>query len=217
MPKIDTPEHAEVIEYIRGMLAEGIAVIAPGSGFHKEEFWGYMNAGNVASITMPLWYMGRFTDYMPDLKGKIGIYPDPVWNEGDVRSVCQGGTGTGVTVQAENPELAKEFLAFSKLSDEANRAVWNILGFDPIRTTLWTDEELIRNPENKFVAFFVTNPFDVLNEVGPDLLSMSIKGGYASTYSVLVGTTYANAFELDTETPAAELLANEQATIIYQP
>lgn len=214
-PNIDTPEHAEVIEYIRGMMADGICEIAKGGKVHEQEWYGYMNDGNVASITMPLWYMGRFTDYMTDLKGKIAIYPDPVWNEGDVRSVCQGGTGTGVTVQADDPDFAKEFLAFCKLSEEGNIYIWEKLGFDPIRSALWTNTEITHDDSNKFIQYFTTNPFDVLNEVGSDLLSMSIKGAYAPTYNVLISTTYQNAFETAIDTPATELLAAEQATIIY--
>lgn len=214
-PNINTPEHAEVIEFIRGMLADGTCEISKGGKVHEEAWYGYMNDGNVASITMPLWYMGRFTDYMPDLKGKVAIYPDPVWNEGDTRSVCQGGTGTGVTVQAKDPDFAKEFLAFCKLSEEGNVYIWEKLGFDPIRSALWTNKEITHNPDNKFVQYFQNNPFDVLNEVGSDLTSMSIKGSYASTYNVLISTTYQNAFETAVDTPAADLLAEEQATIIW--
>ena len=74
--------------------------------------------------------MDRFTDYMPDLSGKIAIAPLPVWEAGQPRSVGMGGTGTSITKQAENLELVKEFLAFAKLSEEGNIEVWNTLGFD---------------------------------------------------------------------------------------
>ena len=77
-----------------------------------EEWYGHLNGGGVASVAMPLWYMGRFANYCPDLKGKIAIYQIPVWNKGDTRCVLQGGTGTGVTNQSAHPELAKEFLRF---------------------------------------------------------------------------------------------------------
>ena len=168
---------------------------------------------------MPLWYMGRFTDYCPDLSGKMAIYEIPVWNEGDTRCVLQGGTGTSVCYTSENADLAKEFLAFAKLSEEGNRYEWEILGFDPIRTSLWEDTEMTTNPDNKFIAYFTTNPFDVLNEVkadyGLDLTAPNISGGYSAAYSVLVSTTYENAFEASVDTDAAELLENEQATIVY--
>ncbi len=215
IPNIDTKEHAEVIEFIREMIELGICEIAPGGGVHTEEWYGHLNGGGVASLSMPLWYMGRFTDYCPDLKGKIAIHEVPVWNEGDTREVLQGGTGTSVLKYSENADLAKEFLAFAKLSEDGNKYEWNILGFDPIRTSLWEDPEITENKENKFLSYFTTNPFDILKKNGTDLTAPNISGGYAATAAVLFSTTYANAFELDTETPATELLEMEQASIVY--
>lgn len=214
-PNIDTPEHQEVIEFIREMVKAGVCVICPGGGVHEEEWYGFMNGEGVASICMPLWYMGRFTDYMPDLKGKMAIYEVPVWNEGDVRAVLQGGTGTSVLKFTQHEELAKDFLAFAKLSEFGNRYEWEVLGFDPIRTSLWTDPTITENPDNKFLQYFLTNPFDILLKNGTDLTAPNISGGYSATYSVLCSTTYVNAFEMSIDTPADELLANEQATIIY--
>lgn len=214
-PDINTKEHAETIEFIRKMIKEGICEVAPGGFFHSEEWYGHLNSGGVASIAMPLWYMGRFTDYCPDLKGKMAIYEVPVWNEGDTREVLQGGTGTSVLKFSENADLAKEFLAFAKLSEEGNKYEWDILGFDPIRTSLWEDPEITENKDNKFLSYFTTNPFDILKKNGTDLTAPNISGGYAATAAVLFSTTYANAFELDTETPADELLEMEQASIVY--
>lgn len=214
-PNIDTPEHAEVINFIREMIEAGVCIICPGGGLHEEEWYGFMNGGGVASVCMPLWYMGRFTDYMPDLNGKIGIYEIPVWNEGDVRAVLQGGTGTSVLKFTQHEQLAKDFLAFAKLSEFGNRYEWEVLGFDPIRTSLWTDPTITENPDNKYLQYFLDNPFDILNKNGVDLTAPDIRGGYSAAYSVLCSTTYVNAFEMSIDTPAEELLANEQATIIY--
>jgi len=215
-PNIATQEHADVINYIREMIAEGTCVIAPGGGFHMEEWYGYLNGGEIASIAMPLWYMGRFTDYCADLKGKMAIYPIPVWKEGDVREVLQGGTGTSVTKFTQHEDLAKEFLAFAKLSEEGNRYEWNELGFDPIRTSLWDDPEINANPDNKFLSYFTTNPFDVIRENGTDLTAPDISGGYSATYSQLVSSTYVSAFESAIDQDAMELLESEQSMIIYQ-
>lgn len=214
-PNIATQEHVDVINYIREMIDLGICEIAPGGGFHMEEWYGHLNAGDVASVAMPLWYMGRFTDYCPDLANKVAIYEIPVWNEGDTREVLQGGTGSSVVKGTENEDLAKEFLAFAKLSAEGNAYEWNILGFDPIRTELWDDPEITENPDNKFLAYFQTNPFDILKKNGTDLTAPDISGTYSATYSVLVSTTYSNAFEFSTDQDAMELLQAEQDTIIF--
>ena len=214
-PNLVTPEHAEVIDYIREKIAEGTIEIAPGGGFHTEEWYGHLNAGDVASITMPLWYMGRFTDYCGDLKGKIAIAEMPVWNEGDVRAVLQGGTGTSVIKGTENEQLAKDFLAFAKLSKEGCTYEWNEPGFDPIRTELWDDPAITENKDNKFLAYFTTNPFDVLKKNGTDLTAPDISGQYAATYQTLVSTTYSNAFEFSPDQDATELLQAEQDSIIF--
>lgn len=218
-PNIDTPEHAEAITFIRKMIDAGICEVAPGGKFHCEEWYGHLNNAGVASIAMPLWYMGRFTDYCPDLNGKIAIYKIPVWNKGDTRCVLQGGTGTSVTNQSANQDLAKEFLAYAKLSEEGNRYIWEKLGFDPIRTSLWDDEALTHDQNNKFIQYFNTNPFDVLNEIrdeyGIDLTAPNISGAYANVRSILGTTTYTNAFELSLDEDVNQLLENEQASVIY--
>lgn len=214
-PNIATEEHAEVIDYIRNMIDLGICEVAPGGGFHTEEWYGHLNGGGVASIAMPLWYMGRFTDYMPDLNQKMAIYPIPVWNEGDTREVLQGGTGTSVIKYTENADLAKDFLAFAKLSKEGCTYEWNELGFDPIRTELWDDPEITENKDNKFLSYFTTNPFDILKANGTDITAPDISGNYSATYSTLVSTTYSNAFEISTDQDAMELLQGEQDSIIY--
>lgn len=215
-PNIATQEHADVINFIREMIEAGVCIIAPGGGFHEEAWYGFLNGEGVASVCMPLWYMGRFTDYCPDLAGKMAIYEIPVWNEGDVREVLQGGTGTSVIKYTQHEQLAKDFLAFAKLSPEGNTYEWQILGFDPIRTSLWTDPAITEDPENKYLNYFLTNPFDILVKNGTEgLAAPDIRGGYAATYSVLCSTTYVNAFEISRDMDAMELLEGEQSTIMY--
>lgn len=214
-PNLVTDEHVQVINKIREMISEGVCEIAPGGGFHTEEWYGHLNGGGVACVLMPLWYMGRFTDYCKDLDQKMAIYQIPVWNEGDVREVLQGGTGTSVIKGTENEQLAKDFLAFAKLSKEGCTYEWNELGFDPIRTELWDDTSLTENKDNKFLAYFTTNPFDILKANGTELTAPDISGAYSATYSTLVSTTYVNAFESSFDQDAAELLQGEQDSIIY--
>ena len=170
---INTPEMAKVLEYNRKMVKEGLAVVAPGTYHHAEEFYAMMDGGNIASIVMPFWYLDRFTNYMPDLAGKIATAPLPVWEAGEKRSVGQGGTGTSVTNQADNPELTKEFLAFCKLSKEGGIKEWTMLGFDPIRTEVWAMDEITHDPENTFVKFYANNPFDTLLQIKDEVVAVN--------------------------------------------
>ena len=64
----------------------GVAVAAAGGNTAVEEFWTAMNSGAYASLSMPSWYMSRFINYMPDLKGKIAVRLMPVMEEGELVS-----------------------------------------------------------------------------------------------------------------------------------
>ena len=122
---------------------------------------------------MPFWYIDRFTDYMPDLAGKIVSAPLPVWEAGEKRSVGQGGTGTAVTNQADDPELTKAFLGFCKLSKEGGIKLWQTLGFDPIRTEIWAMEDITHDPENRFVKYYASNPFDTLLQIKDEIVAVN--------------------------------------------
>ena len=163
-PNIASPEMEKALAYNQELLKEGVLAIAPGSGHHSEEYYGLMNGESFGSVIMPMWYMGRFTDYMPDIKGEIAIAPLPVWEEGQPRSVGLGGTGTCVTNQAKDPELTMDFLAFAKLSKEGGIQIWKMMGFDPIRMEVWSLPE-VRDTPNKFTEYFINNPFDVLMQI----------------------------------------------------
>jgi arabinosaccharide transport system substrate-binding protein len=147
------------------MQDAGAVSTIPGASPDSEEAYGAINDGDYAAIVYPAWYTSRFVDYMPDLAGKVAIAPAPVPDGAAVQTIGGGGTGAAVPAVSPNRELASEWLAFAKLSPEANVAVWEVLGFDPVNMAVWEDEEVTKNPENKFNKYFQTNLFDVLNEV----------------------------------------------------
>lgn len=182
-PNLDDPKITEILKYQQKLIDEGIAVATPGNEHHAEEYYGFMNNGGAASVWMPMWYMGRFTDYMPDLKGKIVIKPLPAWEEGGPRSAGMGGTGTAVTTQSENPDLAKEFIAFAKLSKEGNIQLWKQLGFDPPRSEVWDMPEL--KEENKFTEYFGPDIFDTLIEVKDEIEGVNINENTPPVMDVL--------------------------------
>jgi arabinosaccharide transport system substrate-binding protein len=166
---IDSDKNLATLQYMQKLVKEKVAIAAPGGFHHAEEYYGFMNKAEAASIFMPMWYMGRFIEYMPDLKGKIVIKPMPSWTKGGNRSVGMGGTGTAVTTQSKHQDLAMKFLAFAKLSKEGNIQTWKQLGFDPIRSEVWDSPEL--KEDNKYTDYFGKDIFDVLmtvkNEIPP--------------------------------------------------
>ncbi len=172
-----------------------------------------MNGGGAASLTMPFWYMGRFTDYMPDLKGKMLVMPNPVFEVGQPRSVGLGGTGTSVTNQSKHQDLAVDFLGFAKLSEEGNLKIWEIMGFDPIRKALWGSEEL-KKP-NKFIDYFANFPFDALitvqDEIPAIVVSEALPKTMAAVRTSIMSRAYEGLEDLDT------MLAEEQDLLMKTP
>src|SRR3712207_2892498 len=166
---VNSPEVVQALELEQGMLEAGAISTIPGGSPDSEEAFGAINNGDYAAIVYPAWYTSRFVDYMPDLAGKVAIAPAPVIEGGEVATIGGGGTGAAVTEASPNKEFAAEWLAFAKLSPEANVAVWEVLGFDPVNMSVWEDEEVTKNPENKFNQYFTTNLFDTLNAVKDDI------------------------------------------------
>ncbi|HHY63567.1 MAG TPA: sugar ABC transporter substrate-binding protein [Clostridiaceae bacterium] len=212
-PDINSPQMIKTLEFNRKMIDEGIAVIAPGNYHHAEEFYALMNSGAIASISMPMWYMDRFTDHMPDLAHKMAIAPLPVWEAGQPRSAGMGGTGTSITKQCKNIELVKEFLAFAKLSREGNIEIWNTLGFDPIRTEVWSLPEMT-NSVNKFTEYYVNSPFEVLNSIKNEIVAIHNSEALPATLDAMKNSVLTRAYtEKNVDIPA--MLQEEQSNIQY--
>ncbi|WP_405096695.1 ABC transporter substrate-binding protein [Oceanobacillus sp. FSL H7-0719] len=170
---IDSQTHIDTLQFLEDVIYEHeIAELTPGGMNQSEEFYGYMNDGGAAAILAPLWYMGRFIDSMPDLEGKIAIRPLPAWEEGGDRSAGMGGTGTVVTNQTEHADLAKEFLAYAKLSEEGSINLWKVLGFDPPRWDVWESDEV--REDNKYYQYFDDSIFDVLAEVKDEINELNL-------------------------------------------
>ncbi|GGJ51853.1 ABC transporter substrate-binding protein [Virgibacillus salexigens] len=181
---LDNETNSKTLQFLHDIIyGENIAELTPGAMNQSEEFYGYMNDGGAASILAPLWYMGRFIDNMPDLEGKIAIRPMPAWEDGGNRSAGMGGTGTVVTNQTEEAELAKEFLAFTKLSEEGNKNLWTVLGFDPPRWSVW-ESEAVRQ-DNKYYHYFGTGIFDTLLDLKDEINELNI-----TEYTPDVSTEY---------------------------
>lgn len=209
-PTINREENIRALQLLKDMQDEGIAEVAPGGAPHAEEYYSYMNDGGAAAISMPIWYMGRFIDYMPDLKEKMIVRPMPAFEEGGNRSAGMGGTGTVVTNQTEHPDLAKEFLAYAKLSKEGNIKLWTVLGFDPPRHDVWDDPQVLE--PNKFFEYFGDDIFDTLTEIKDEVNAINVREITPDVAHEL-NTTALNAVLRDGEISAEEALTNAQKAV----
>lgn len=163
---VNNDKMVEVLQCMKDMQDAGALATIAGGQPDNEEAYPLFNDGEVAAAIMPFWQTSRYLSYMTDLSGKVAIAAPPVFGDNDaVQTIGGGGTGTAVVASGENADLAADVFAFIKLSDEANVEVWNVLGFDPVNTEVWTDKEITENPDNQYVKYFNTKPFDALLDV----------------------------------------------------
>jgi arabinosaccharide transport system substrate-binding protein len=205
---VDAPVNIKTLQMLKDMIyKDKIAVVCPGGNHEAEEYWQWMNNGNAASVWMPMWYMGRFLEYMPDLKGKIIIRPMPVF-PGGKKSVGMGGTGTVITTQSKHIELAKQFLAEAKLSKEGSIKTWTMLGFDPIRKDAWTDPVMSEN--NKYTDYFGTDIFSTLSSVVNDVGAINVGPQFPNAVSLLSKNVCFRVLKEQSQTPAEALQAEAE-------
>ncbi|MNC07170.1 putative arabinose-binding protein precursor [compost metagenome] len=194
-PQINSPELVKGLTMLKDLQENNVISTIAGGQPDTEEAYGEFNSGNYAAAFMPLWQMSRYTNYMQDLKGKIALAPLPVFEKGMPRSYGGGGTGTVVTKTAKDVKLAKDFLAFAKLSLDANIEIWNTLGFDPVNMSVWNMKEVTHNPDNQFVQYFINNPFDVLNEIKDEIKLIKSTSASPTINNVLCTVTLNEIFE----------------------
>ncbi|MCR5303096.1 MAG: ABC transporter substrate-binding protein [Lachnospiraceae bacterium] len=207
---LDNQANIDTLQWLLDGLNDDIFCEMPGGFCHSEEWYAYMNEGNVASIGVPLWYLNRFTDYMPDLKGKMAVRTLPVWEEGGANSAGLGGTGTSVTNQAKDVQLAKDFLYFSKISREGAIRTWTELGFDPIRKDVYDDPEM--TAPNRFTDYFGDDVYQVMNDTAGAISALSTSNPlYPEALTRVQKTVMFNVLHDKSQTPEEALTqaANE--------
>ena len=203
---VNNDKMVEVLQCMKDMQDAGALATIAGGQPDNEEAYPLYNSGDVAAAIMPFWQTSRYTSYMTDLSGKVAIAAPPVFGDNDaVKTIGGGGTGTAVVASGENADLAADVFAFIKLSDEANVEVWNVLGFDPVNTEVWTKTDITENPDNQYVKYFNTKPFDALLDVQDNigLLDCYTDEKMPSINNVFTTQTLNDIFESDVDVKEA--------------
>jgi arabinosaccharide transport system substrate-binding protein len=153
--------------------------------------------------------MIRYPNSMADLEGKMIVRPMPIYEEGGYTTTMGGGTGTAVTDQtpAEEQQLAMEFLAFAKLTYEANIELWLDLGFDPMRPDVYEDERLLE--PNPFWSGEI--PFEILKSELGNVAPEYTGPQYPEIATILRTTALYDLIE--NQVPPEEVLANMVAEL----
>lgn len=121
--------------------------------------------------------------------------PCPSFEAGQPRSVGIGGTGTVVTNQSADPALATDFIAYAKCSEEGCIGIWENLGFDVCNTSVWSNTDITQDTSNPYIAYFKTNPFDVLNEIKDEIGAVSVNANVFTLQDYINTTTLNNIME----------------------
>ena len=203
---VNNDKMVEVLQCMKDMQDAGALATIAGGQPDNEEAYPLYNSGDVAAAIMPFWQTSRYTSYMTDLSGKVAIAAPPVFGDNDaVKTIGGGGTGTAVVASGENADLAADVFAFIKLSDEANVEVWNVLGFDPVNTEVWTQTDITENPDNQYVKYFNTKPFDALLDVQENigLIDSYTDEKMTSINNVFTTQTLNDIFESDVDVKEA--------------
>jgi arabinosaccharide transport system substrate-binding protein len=171
---MDAPENAEAVDMARAMVHDHeIAAVTPGGSATDPVFFEEMNAGNFASLWMPMWYITRFNDFMPDLDGKMKIRPLPLFEEGGHTGTMGGGTAITITGQIDEAKVqpTKDFLTYAMLEYDSQVKSWTEMGWDPQRADVYEDPAL-QEP----VPYFSDEPVmqillegGMLDNLAPDL------------------------------------------------
>ena len=208
---VNTEAVAKVVDTQKKWLEAGIAEVCPGGQPDTEEGKAYIANNDIACVIMPFWYMSRFTGEIGEVRAnQYVIAPCPVFEEGQIRSVGAGGTGTVIYKNGANADLAARFFTYAKISDEGNRYVWEVLGFDPVNKAVWEDEALMKNDDNAFNKYFVGYPVDALLQIKDEIGAM-ISNEISPTISSYLGSTLWNEVYVDGADTAEALEAAQDA------
>lgn len=153
----------------QGWVNSGLAEVSPDGHVDLEAGFQNILDHNIVSFPKAMWYMSRFTNYMPEESGNWYIAKCPVFEAGQTCSVGIGGTGTVVTNQSVDAELAADFLCYAKMSPEGEQIIWDDLGFDVCNTALWGDDAFAHDDANQYNKYFRNYPYDVLYDIKDDI------------------------------------------------
>ena len=194
---INTPELAKVIDTQKSWIEAGICETCPGGQPDTEEGKAYIANNKIACVIMPFWFMSRFTGEIGEAcKGRYVVAPCPVFEEGQIHSIGQGGTGTVVYKNGADTDLAADFLVFAKISATGNEKIWSFLGFDPCNKGIWSDDSIMKTDDNVFNQYFIGYPIDALLPIS-DEIGYVLSTGISPTINNYLGTTLWNEVYVD--------------------
>jgi arabinosaccharide transport system substrate-binding protein len=126
----------------------------------QQAFYGQMMADEFAIHLGAPWMQGFMKDNAADLEGKWEMQLLPTFADGSgSQSGTFGGTGTCITEQSQNPEVAWDFVRFCNLTNDGVLTGFEMQNLFPTWAPAWEDERMqFEDPyfNNQQPATFIT-------------------------------------------------------------
>ncbi|WP_207453956.1 ABC transporter substrate-binding protein [Desertivibrio insolitus] len=115
-------------------------LVAPISSWSDEWYQG-LGDGSIASLTIGAWMPANLESGVPDGAGKWRVAPMPQWEAGANATAENGGSSLAIPADADNKELAYEFIEYANAGDGVQTRVDG--GAFPATTAELTSDEFL--------------------------------------------------------------------------
>lgn len=106
-----------------------------------------MKNGKVATNPDAVWWSGTMLDQMPELSGKWGTFPLPVFEEGGVHAADNGGSALTILSSSKNKEAAYLFSEFASANTEMQLKALENHGLFPAYKAVYDEPYFNQNQE----------------------------------------------------------------------
>jgi arabinosaccharide transport system substrate-binding protein len=87
--------------------------------------------------------------------------------------------------------------------------MWTDLGYDPVNKSIWGERDLTHDEGNKFIQYFINNPFDVLMEIEDEIMCVKTMQNSGIINDYLSANTF-NRIYVNLEDPATVLAETQR-------
>ncbi len=115
-------------------------LVAPISSWSDEWYQG-LGDGSIATLTIGAWMPANLESGVPDGAGKWRVAPMPQWEAGANATAENGGSSLAIPADADNKELAYEFIEYANAGDGVQTRVDG--GAFPATTAELTSDEFL--------------------------------------------------------------------------
>jgi lactose/L-arabinose transport system substrate-binding protein len=140
---VNTEEMRRALDKINEMYDAGILL----NTYNWDGQVAAMKNGKVATNPDAVWWSGTMLDQMPELSGKWGTFPLPVFAEGGVHAADNGGSALTILSASKNKEAAYLFAEFASANKDMQLQALEKYGLFPAYKTVYDEPSFNANNE----------------------------------------------------------------------